>query len=920
MTSKGSLMGAWIFAMVFSSLAFVSACSSEKENSASFSASPAAFERKPRSMVLITVDTTRADYLEPYGSELVKTPVLQRLADRGTLMEQAYAVAPLTLPSHTSIHTGLYPLQTAVRNNGTHSVPADLSTLAERFTAAGYRSGAFVSAAVLERRYGLDQGFEIYDDDLSKSRFRLPRMVADRPAEFTVDAAVEWLGNLSDDEDFFLWVHLYDPHAVYDPPPRFREEYKTHLYAGEIAYMDEQIGRLLAHEKIETSKDIVVSVIGDHGESLGEHGENTHGILAYRSTLRVPWIIWIKGVEGGNVLKPAVSQVDLAPTLLDIAGLLDQDHGMAGQSLLGDVPRERLIYSESYLPYYTYGWSRLHVIRKGRWEYIDAPTAELYDISRDPMELSDQAVRLPEIATDLRSTLATFRDQNDATDEIEQRIEIDQQALEQLRALGYLSMETEPPAREGPRADPKEMIQFHTKLERARTFLNERLYAEAASLLEGLLERDPNNMAAMADLAHAQQRLGYLDEAADTIASALAFDPDHQQLLTMLAHVENERGNRERSIEILDQVLTKNPTNLNAWASKARTQSQTGNSNGARETLVEALEIDEQSPVLNTLYAQLVEWPDGLLVEAEQRLRLATARDPFNTSSGRVLGRLLESTGRLEEAETAYERGLEYTPDDASLHALYAVLLARRGHPDAEAHLREAIRRESEFRSELYVSLGALLAEKGRNEEAHAAYDKVLESNPSHPAARNNRAIALAQSGRIDEAKDELSALVEEQPRYGDAHNNLAVLLLKTGDAQGSERHARATLALMPSAAEAWDTLGAALLQQARTREAVEALDQALNLEPGYWSALLNRGQAKAILGEADAAREDLEAALAANNSQPDGYFALGRLLEEQLGTPGRARGYYRAFLDKFPRDPRAREVRERLSKLVALP
>lgn len=920
MASKGNLKATWIVAMVFSAVAALSGCSSENESLASVSARPAAFARHPRSVVLITVDTTRADYLEPYGSELVKTPVLQRLADQGTLMEQAYAVAPLTLPSHTSIHTGLYPLQTAVRNNGTHSVPANLLTLAERFTSAGYRSGAFVSAAVLERRYGLDQGFEIYDDDLSKSRLRLPRMVADRPAEYTVDAAVEWLDRLADDEKFFLWIHLYDPHAVYNPPPRFRDAYKTHLYAGEIAYMDEQIGRLLAHSVIETSKDVVVSVIGDHGESLGEHGENTHGILAYRSTLRVPWILWIKDVEGGNVLRPAVSQVDLAPTLLDIAGLLEPDHGMAGQSLLGDVSGERLIYSESYLPYYTYGWSRLHVIRQGHWEYIDAPAAELYDLSRDPMELSDQGARLPEIAAHLRSTLAAFRDENDTSDEIEQRLEMDQQALERLRALGYVSMETEPPAREGPRADPKEMIQFHTKLERARTFLNERLYAEAASLLRDLLERDPNNMAALADLAHALQRLGDLDEAADVIGAALAFDPNHQQLLTMLAQIENERGNRDRSIDLLDQVLASNPTNLNAWASKARTQSQMGDAIAARETLDEALSVDAHSPILNTLYAQLVEWPGGLHVEAEQRLRLATARDPFHTAPWRVLGRLLESRGRLEEAEAAYERGLEYTPDDASLHALYAVMLARRGHPDAEAHLREAIRRESEFRSELYVSLGALLAEKGRHEEAHTAYDKVLEANPSHPAARNNRAIALARSGKIEEAKEELGRLVEEQPRYGDAQNNLAVLLLQTGDAKGSEEHARATVALMPTATEAWDTLGAALLQQSRSREAIEALDRALALQPGYWSALLNRGQAKAMLGEADAAREDLEAALAANNSLPDGYFALARLHEEQLAAPDKARGYYRAFLDKFPRDPKAREARDRLSQLVALP
>ena len=214
----------------------------------------AEISRVKRSVVLITLDTTRADHLEPYGSKTVKTPNLARLANQGILFQQAYSVAPITLVAHASLLTGLNPPRHGVRNNGTHYADQDLVTLPETLAAEGYRTAAFVSAAVLEKRYGLDQGFEVYDDDLSTGRERHPRMVADRPAEATVDAAGTWLDSLGPEEPFFLWVHFYDPHAVYSPPPPYRDQYRENLYGGEIAYMDAEIGRLLRHSRLREEK------------------------------------------------------------------------------------------------------------------------------------------------------------------------------------------------------------------------------------------------------------------------------------------------------------------------------------------------------------------------------------------------------------------------------------------------------------------------------------------------------------------------------------------------------------------------------------------------------------------------------------------------------------------------------------------
>lgn len=875
-------------------------------------------DRKPRSIVLITTDTTRADSLQPYGAQNVRTPNLQRLADEGVLMEQAFAVAPLTLPAHTTILTGLYPPQTGVRNNGTHFVNAKLHTMAERLTENGYRSGAFVSAAVLERRYGLDQGFEIYDDDMSKSRIRSPRMVPDRPAEFTVAAAREWLDTIDDDQPFFIWVHLYDPHAAYNPPPPFRDEYRTNPYAGEIAYMDAQIGDLLAHPRIEQVPGVAVAIIGDHGESLGEHGENTHGILAYQSTLHVPWILWVDDVIESVRLSNPVSQIDLMPTLLDMVGLLEPEDidELPGSSLLNTVSPNRGLYSESYLPFYTYGWAKLQVMRQGGWELIDAPEEELYDLRRDPRELSNQLERREELAHDLRGRLQQFWDKYAPEGDKEQELEVDQESLERLRALGYIAMGSTGPAATGERKNPVDMVHLHTALERARLFSNDQLYEEAVQLLEGLLVEDPNNLAALTDLASAHVGLNQLDEAFVVIESALALAPDHGQLLLMLARVERSRGEADRALALTDHVLELNPTNMAAWQFKAQTEFTRGEKDNGKSTLGQALEVEPQHPITNTMYAQFVEIPDGEYDKAELRLRKATARDPYQAYPWRTLGGLLEHLGRLDEAETAYREGLEHSPDDPSLHALLAVQLAKREHPDAEAHLREAIRYESEFRGELYVSLGAELARKGRIEEAREFYNKVLEVDPGNAAAINNRAIALARSGDIKQAVEALQDLTNKYPDYADAHNNLAVLMLQTGNNTGAAKYAGRATILVPTAARAWDTLGAAQFGLGKYKEAEFALNRSLELRPDYWSAHLHRGLLRVELGEFDGARQDLESALATGGPMSDAYLALAHLHDRSLGNPGNAIKYYRVFLEKFPADDRAGEAKKRLLEL----
>ncbi|MEO1367598.1 MAG: sulfatase, partial [Acidobacteriota bacterium] len=368
-------------------------------------------DRGRRSLVLLTLDTTRADHLAPYGGD-VPVPALAELARTGVVYEEAYAVAPITLVAHASLLTGLWPPQAGVRNNGIHAAGDELVTLAERLRGRGYRTGAFVSAAVLERRYGLDQGFETYDDDLSSGLRRLPRMVPDRPAGATVDAALAWLDGLGGSERFFLWVHFYDPHAPYLPPSPHREAWPGRPYAGELAYLDAEIGRLLGHPRLRPGDGApVTAVIGDHGESLGEHGEQTHALLVHDATLHVPFFLrWPGGPEGARVRGP-VSQVDVLPTLLDLLGL-KAPPDLPGSSVVPGSRRaqsdaRRPIYAETYLPHYTYGWSKLRSLRRGPLKLIAADGGvELYDLRLDPRELSDVAEQQTGAAHDLSRDLS----------------------------------------------------------------------------------------------------------------------------------------------------------------------------------------------------------------------------------------------------------------------------------------------------------------------------------------------------------------------------------------------------------------------------------------------------------------------------------------------------------------------------------
>src|SRR6266508_1756941 len=401
-----------------------------------------------RNLVLITIDTLRPDHLECYGYKLVRTPRINSLAADGVLVEKAYTPIPLTLPSHASIFTGTYPMFHGVRDFTGFTLSKDRATLATMLKSAGYGTGAVVGSAVLEARWGLDQGFDFYYDNFSSTVDRDWQSIAERRGDVVVREGLNWLEKHKTNP-FFLWLHLFDPHDPYEPPPPYDRQYRERPYDGEIAYTDENVGKIMDYLKSNQLYDnSLIVLLGDHGEGLGEHGEKYHGFFIYDSTLRVPLIFKLPGpgAHESRKLSQPVRTIDVLPTILQILGVADRAKEIQGRGiysvLMGrSMPEEAASYAEIFLPYYHFDWSPLLSLRRDRYKFIDAPRPELYDTEADPGETQNLYARKGALAGQLkellRRTSSQYSSRNGAAGMPK---EIDPVTLEKLQSLGYLAL------------------------------------------------------------------------------------------------------------------------------------------------------------------------------------------------------------------------------------------------------------------------------------------------------------------------------------------------------------------------------------------------------------------------------------------------------------------------------------------------
>jgi choline-sulfatase len=587
------------------------------------SAAPAAPGGPRPSILLITLDTTRADAIGPEAAG-VQTPAFNAIAARGRRFRQAYATVPETLPSHSAMMTGLYPGGHGVHENARY-LGASVPVAAERLQQAGYRTAAFVSSFVLSRRFGLARGFDVYDD-------QLPAGGNERNARETTDAAIAELTRplgaeaRSAKAARFVWVHFYDPHYPYAPPEPYRSRYAKTPYLGEVAAMDEQIGRLVQGFEQRATGPIAIVIAADHGEGLGEHGEAQHGDLLFQSTMHVPLVMVGPGVDAGGVSDTPVSTRRVFHTLLDWAGV-DSAHSLRGADA-GEV-----VLGEAMKPFLEYGWQPQVMAVTGKYKAILAGKIETYDIAADPGETHDlgNSVQLP---AGMRKALEDYP--VPSMDAARAPANLDEDAKRRLASLGYVGATAAPIVRkDAPR--PASMMPLLATLEKASALFAAGEFAESIPLLDRVLAADPFNLDAALRLATAQSSLGRDQQAEELFRRAAAIAPQSQDVRTYLALHYARTKDWQRAVPLLEQVVTESPD---------------------RRTAVEALASLRVRQGQQAMDA-------GQTGEAIAAFERARALQPAAFRNDLELGVLYLADRRYADARTALDRALAIHPDDA---------------------------------------------------------------------------------------------------------------------------------------------------------------------------------------------------------------------------------------------------------------
>ncbi len=630
-------------------------------------------------ILLVTLDTTRADRVGAYGYGKGATPVIDSLAREGVRFVNAYCSSPLTLPSHCSILTGTYPLAHKVRNNGDYYLLDEAVTLAERLKERGYATAAFTASFNTDSRFGLGQGFDVYDDSFGMDEL-MKSFRSERRADEVADSFLAWLGGASR-EPFFSWVHFYDPHTPYDPPPPYSERFKADPYDGEIAFMDSQLGRIIDALKAQKVLDHTLVVIaGDHGESLGAKEESEHGIFIYDVTMKVPLIIRApERLPRGLAAASRVRLIDVMPTVLDWLKM-PVNREVQGTSLLpfaaGTQKGNLTCYLESFYPLETFGWSELVGIIDGDWKFIRAPRSELYDLKRDPGEERDLVSREAGTAARLNRTLdEVIHDHLSAAESGRRTMTGDEEA--RLRSLGYLGAGGGPPVGKGPRPDPKDRIGENTIHQKARLLEGEGKFAEAEKYYRELLGLRPDvpwHYVKLGALLGKEERM---DEGIEVLKEGLKNVPDSVVLLSRLASFYMKAGRFAEASESSRAALKRDPRNFDALVVAGWSEDMRGNWAEAAGFYKEALDIEPENRSIRLKYAYVV----GASGRSEEAARMDEALKKEYPQEPKIyidLSVIYSALGRMDLAEENIEKAvsLQPLPDN---HHRYASILARRG-------------------------------------------------------------------------------------------------------------------------------------------------------------------------------------------------------------------------------------------------
>jgi len=677
-------------------------------------------------IILVTFDTTRSDRMGAYGYEHGLTDAFDDFAKQGVIFEQAYAPGPITLPSHTTMLTGLYPPEHGLRVNGSGKLPRDIPFLPEILKQHGYDTGAFIAAPVLDSQYGLDRGFDVYDDEFSSSAesHGEPR----RDGKVIVDSALRWLQQRTD-KPFFCWIHLYDAHGPYDPRVDvYQQRFEPNPYDAGVAWEVQQFGRITDYLKDHNLQSgTMVVVAGDHGEGLDDHQEDEHGMLVYNTTLHVPFVFVgpEQHCQPGTRVSPAVSLVDLMPTLLDVLRIPVPKH-LSGRTLLtalkGQPFEARDCYAEAETPFVLNGWSPLQTVISGRWKYIQTTRPELYDLENDPGELTDLAGTSSEECQRLQGRLEAVQ----ASFQVARADEVNlsEKDLENLRTLGYVGGSNNETNSDSLHSsilpDVKDFLPHLAKYEKAKHLVLESestqsttKMGEAIALLQEVVQATSDFPMANALLGDCLAQTGQLTEAEQTYRDLLSRRPDFFKVRFNLGKLFNEKDRYQEAAAEFRQYLHENPNSATGHVELARVMTQLGNAKEA---------IDEY--------------------------RWAIRISPQLSGASLDLGQLYTAIQRPREAVACFEQVLVHDPQNAAAHANLLIVYAQIGLPQKAIQHGERAVQLMPKSFETRFNLGILLLAQRQYGAARQEFREAQKLNPNDPrtAPQLDRAESLLNS------------------------------------------------------------------------------------------------------------------------------------------------------------------------------
>jgi arylsulfatase A-like enzyme/uncharacterized protein HemY len=674
-------------------------------------------------VVLITLDTTRADKLGCYGFNAIDTPTIDMFASRGIKFEKAYTTTPLTLPAHTSIMTGTLPPFHGVRDNGGFIVPPGLKTMAEMFKDKGYATSAFVAAYVLDSKWGLNQGFDTYFDNFDLSKFEKVSLGSvQRPANEVVDQVLPWLESHKD-KKFFTWIHLYDPHSPYEPPPPYDKRYAAHPYLGEIAFADSQLARVWDFlDKNRLVDDTFLVVAGDHGESLGEHEEGAHGFFVYQAAIHVPLIFVtpfrrFEGRASGRV----ASLSDVLPTVCEMAGLAAPAQ-VQGESLVPAFEgraetKVPYAYSETYYPRYHYGWSELKAVQNDRYKLILAPVPELYDVIKDPAEEKNLVYLEKKAYAEISAEAERFIDRSGKNGyEVDLR-KVDEETREKLAALGYIGSFMDSSKLKGVRlANPREKIGIFNELNRAREMGMSGQPEEGIAVIKRIIDSDPEITDAYFTLGNIYFKTRRFPEAIAAFQQSLDKKPDDSFTVINIANAYASMKEFDKAEQFVLDYFKRGFSDPQLYF-------LLGNMCVLRKDFVKAAGYfkeclarnAESAASHNGLAAISIETGDT--AAAEEHIRAALALNPELSGAHYNLAQVFEKQGRPREAEAAYLEELRLSPSHFKSMYNLARLYRQEGNEASELeYLNKAVAAEPAFPLS-YFYLARIRLNRGENLE-----------------------------------------------------------------------------------------------------------------------------------------------------------------------------------------------------------